>query len=87
VWGGYHLAGREAPLFDLDRAARSPSCDLVNNVKDGKVGALVRSDKDLVFFQRHVVTSLEFVGQCTHPMRTAGSRVEKAISEALGDNQ
>ena len=46
----------------------------VTTEKLGKVGALLRSDKDLVYFQRHVVTSLEFVGQCTRPMGTAGPR-------------
>jgi hypothetical protein len=59
----------------------------VHYVQNGKVGALLRSDKDLVFFQRHVVTSLEFVGQCTRPMGTAGSQVKKVISEAVGDNR
>jgi hypothetical protein len=54
----------------------------VNYVKYGKVGALLRSDKDLVFFQRHVVTSLEFVGQCTCPMWTASPQVENAVSGA-----
>ena len=49
-----HHAGRKAPLHDRKRAAEALRWNLVSYVQDGKVGALVRSDEDLlVLFRRH----------------------------------
>src|SRR5215212_3296640 len=57
-----HLPGREAPLLDLQRAARGPGRYFVHYVEHGKVDPFLRADEDLVLRRGHVATSCEFVG-------------------------
>src|SRR5215207_11714425 len=69
----YHLAGREAPLLDHHRTPGGDRRDFVGYIQSGKVGAFVRADEYHVLFQRHVITSSEFVGQFSSPTRKTGS--------------
>src|SRR5215208_997695 len=50
----YHHAGRKPPLHDGSRTAEALRWNLVSYVQDRKMGALVRTDEDLlVIFPRH----------------------------------
>src|ERR687889_897916 len=53
---GYHHAGRKPPLHDGGRTAEAPRWYLVGHVQDGKAGALLRTDEDLlVTLPRHEI--------------------------------
>src|SRR5215213_9912940 len=53
--GGYHLAGRKAPLEDRKRAAGALRRDLMYYVQDGKVGTFTWTEENLFApFRRHV---------------------------------